>query len=103
MLVVGEQMGEAGKTPVFPLPGWSRCVVGLYVGLYAGVSGVSGGEGERLPGRRIEGRNRRSRSRRGGVSGAFPLAAEWVADISGVGEWDGGTCCASRSCVLRDR
>jgi len=97
LLVVGEQMGEDGKTPPL-LPGCK-----WWYGLYAGVRGVRGGDGERFPGRRIEGRNRRSRSRRGGVRGPPPLVAEFVADISGVGELDGGTCCVSRRCVRRDR
>jgi len=54
------------------------------------VSGVRGGDGDRFPGRNIDGKNLRSRSRRGGVSGAPPLAAEFVVDISGVGDPEGG-------------
>jgi hypothetical protein len=61
LLVVGEQIGDEGKTPPWLPPG-----------LKAGSSGVRGGDEERLPGRRIEGRKRRSRSRRGGVRGASP-------------------------------
>lgn len=51
------------------------------------MSGVRGGEGERLPGRRMEGRNLRSRSRRGGVcSSDLAPTAEPVGEISGVGD-----------------
>lgn len=91
MFVVGEQIGEAGKRA---LP-WPGC------GLYAGVSGVRGGEGERLPGRcrRIDGRNLRSRSRRGGVSIEPLPMAELAGEISGVGDPVAG---ASRDSLNRE-
>lgn len=76
--MVGEQMGEDGKAVLpWPPPG---------CGLYAGVRGVKGGEGERLPGRRMDGRNLRSRSRRGGVMIELRPMAELVGEIRGVGE-----------------
>ncbi len=54
------------------------------------MSGVRGGEGERLLGRRMEGRNLRSRSRRGGVRSVRVPTAELAGEMSGVGEPAGG-------------
>lgn len=79
--MVGEQIGEEGKSllgPAPPTPPDCRP--------WAGVRGVSGGEGDRLPGRRMEGRNLRSRRRRGGVRGVRVPRAEVTGVIRGVGE-----------------
>lgn len=80
MLVVGEQIGEEGNKAPAPAPPPPPC------GLYAGVSGVRGGDGERLPGWRMDGRNLRSRRRSGGVRIDRLPAAEPAGDISGVGD-----------------
>lgn len=48
--------------------------------------GVSGGEGERLSGRRMDGRNLRSRRRRGAVTTVRVPIAELAGEIKGVGE-----------------
>jgi hypothetical protein len=99
LLVVGEQSGEGGKAALAllllpPLPPPDP-------GLWAGVSGVSGGEGERLLCRRMDGsRNLRSPRRRGGVSTARGPLAELAGEIKGVGDPAGGT---SRAGPLRER
>ena len=93
LLVVGEHMGDEGNTPL-------GCPV-----LYASVSGVKGGDGDRFPGRSMDGRNLRSRSRSGGVSGGGNplLVAELAGEISSVGEPDGLTFCAGLRCDRRVR
>lgn len=93
LFTVGAQMGLGGKKPaLLGLP-----ALLLWLGLYAGVRGVNGGEVSEdrdVPGRsRIEGnKSRRSRSRGGGVRGGsamvvtLPPTAEPAGEISGVGE-----------------
>ena len=72
-MVVGLQIGEEGKT--------------AEPGRWTGLRGVRGGEGE-WDWRRIEGRKRLSRRRRGGVNGGRVVVDEEIRGV--VGECGGG-------------
>lgn len=67
-----------------------------------GVSGVRGGDGERLDGRRMEGRNFLSPSRRGGASVDLMLAVavDRAAEIRGLGDISGSGSRRSRMWAL---
>lgn len=81
--MVGEQIGEEGKTA-------AACG-----GRWTGVSGVSGGEGERDC-RSMDGRNFLSRRRSGGVKGARVVVGDGIRGV--VGEPGGGK---SRGYLMR--